>query len=148
MLRQCRSEDFLMTASAAETDWLFKSEQIIAAILSLLLKRGVRKTEICAQDVADNGSDDSANELFEDAIFWLRHEGIIRFDQYTEDSFIDCTLTAYGFAILGQKLHGSPENETVGTAVKRISSNKTNLSPVGDFIGGLLGGLTKSLGSG
>jgi hypothetical protein len=112
-----------MAEEKEEPDWLIKSERIIAAILDLLLKRGVRKTEICAQDVTEKGSDDSANELFDDAIFWLRHEGIIRFDQYTEESFVDCTLTAYGFAILGQKLHGSPENETVGKAVKRISSN-------------------------
>lgn len=137
-----------MTVAEAEPDWLVESEQIIAQILNLLAKRGVRKTEICAQDVSKNGSSDSDIELFDDAIFWLRHEGIIRFDQYTVDSFVDCTLTAYGFAILGQKLHGGFENETVGKAVKRISSNGARLSQAGDFIGGLLGGLTKSLGSG
>jgi hypothetical protein len=42
-----------MADTKSGPDWLFKSEQIIAAFLSLLLNRGVRKTEICAQDVTD-----------------------------------------------------------------------------------------------
>jgi hypothetical protein len=88
-------------------------------------------------------------KVFEAVIVWMLDEGIIRAkDQAT---FMDGTiqlaaaqLTAKGLAIVKQPL---PEGDTIE---KRIQSDGDgrSWSSIGDLIGGIAGGFTKSMGSG
>nr|MCU0905598.1 hypothetical protein [Tabrizicola sp.] len=86
--------------------------------------------------------------LFECAIEWLEAEGIIRFGKpymggRLTELIRDTVLTGKGHALLSQQFKSGLK---LREAVRQVSSGK-GYSSIGDFVGGLLGGFTKSIGS-
>jgi hypothetical protein len=123
------------------------SERMIAAIVSCFAERGVARRDLSLDDLDLGASDEP--DLFFDALQWLEIEGIIYSTE--EHKFLlgetvafGFALTSHGFQLLGQKLEGEL---TLGTAVKEVSEGRRSFAGAGDFIGGILGGFTKSISS-
>ena len=128
-----------------------KSELVIAKILSLLLEWGIQHSSLEFEELE---LDNEFATHFYPCLEWLESEGIIRVKAYnrTIDGFASGSvnqpvLSAYGMSILGQKTIANGDSEQLSEGIKKISSGERSLWQVGDAIGGILGGLTKSLGS-
>jgi hypothetical protein len=134
--------------SKYKTDALLESEILVASILNLLMKSGLKRIDISAEDVTRIESPDGGSEFFDDVMLWLRNEDLLRYSQETDESFLGCQLTAYGFSVMGQEFYKSKSGETVAKTAERIAGDGGNYGKVGDFIGSLVGGFTKSISSG
>jgi hypothetical protein len=130
-------------------DDLQKSELVISKILTLVKGWGIQSTELRFEEL------ELPNELlpfFVPCIRWLSDEGIIRsgkiyeFDE-GEGIVMQPVLTSFGMRVMGSDIQLGESTEKIATAVDRVSSGERSYSQVGDFFGGILGGLTKSLGS-
>ncbi|MEQ9260308.1 MAG: hypothetical protein RIG84_14565 [Roseovarius sp.] len=129
-----------------EYDTLPESEEMVAKIVSFLAERGVRQSDVSAQ-VLGYTQDNQVDVLFANAMKWLIDEGIVRQTALHETQggmAKGCVLTSRGFALLAQPFEGSL---TLGTAIRKTAESGAGYSNVGDLLGGLLGGFTKSLGS-
>ena len=128
-----------------------KSELIVARILSVISDNGLQDFSLGFEDFK---LDDGFEPFFDTCVKWLADEGIIRFSELIPDcddgpwTVSNPVLTSYGYSLLNKPLLGGKDGETVGTAVKTASEKGTSYAGIGDFIGGLLGGFTKSMGSG
>ena len=132
-----------------------KSEVVIATILRLLIERGIKGGEL---DFASLHLGDEYIPFFATCFTWLVDEGLIRAAKVTvvpgdgEDAADDLyvynpTLTSQGFALLGQRVKIGETTTTIGEAVESRSDGKPRGWQMGDFLGGILGGFTKSVGS-
>ncbi|WP_203290777.1 hypothetical protein [Maricaulis parjimensis] len=131
-------------------DNLQKSELVISKILEALVEQGIQcRTHL---PFAELGLSDELKPFFEGCCLWLYDEGIVRCTNPhqlgTNGSMVNPSITAYGFQLLGQKFLAGDKEEALGTAVKEVASGQKNYAAIGDFFGGILGGFTKSLGSG
>lgn len=129
---------------------LEKSELVIAKILGLLMDWGLSETELQFSELE---LDDEHMPFFATCIEWLEAEGVIRTRKVHK--FLDgrClvvgpTLTAHGLALMGKKIKVGEGSTTIGEAVKQTSKETSFFTGAGDFGGGFVGGLLKSLGSG
>lgn len=124
-----------------------KSDLMVASIASRLYQNGVSTQTISILDVGEEDED-----LFIDAICWMRDEGLIRTSGFasTNDEGIttkahDCVLSSFGFAAFSNRMERDGKETTLGTEIKRVSETKSSWGAPGEFIGGLLGGFTKSI---
>ncbi|WP_291735190.1 hypothetical protein [Leisingera sp. F5] len=128
-----------------------KSELVIAKILELLMDWGIQETQL---EFTELGlSEDYASHFFP-CVEWLRDEGIIRtgkISKYLDGNAAGIVsspvLTSYGLAALGHKVKVGEIEEQLSQAVKDVSSGGKSYSQIGDLVGGILGGFTKSIGS-
>lgn len=126
-----------------------KSEVVIARILSKVLEFGLQDAGLEFKELELG---DSYAPFFSTCVDWLVAEGLIRVGTHIKTKDGECflagiTLTSHGFAVLGQEISGTDRGETVADAVKQVTDSGAGYSGVGDFIGGLLGGFTKSISS-
>ena len=128
-----------------------KSELVVAKILSRLIDTGFTDSQLSFGDIE---LADEYEEFFYLSAQWLLDEGIMRAKNQTRSmdgsgTLISPVLTAYGLSLLNQPSPvGGNEGDTMGTAVISASEKGTSYTGIGDFIGGLLGGFTKSMASG
>ena len=130
---------------------LQKSELVISRILKHLLDHGLQQgTQLIFDDLdlpQDYGS------IYNGCCVWLIEEGIIRCTNTSQAigggnlGMISPMITAKGFALLDQPLVVGDDEIRVGQAVKEVAGGQINYAGIGDFIGGVLGGFTKSMGS-
>ncbi|MDO5370823.1 hypothetical protein [Paracoccus sp. (in: a-proteobacteria)] len=135
-------------------DYLAESKSLVARLVARLAERGLIPTTLSVRDFFDDCGDFEI-ALFDGVTAWLLDEGVIRQTDAAigddEDERIvwkTLVLTSFGFGSLDRKLDGGL---TLGEAMKSASSSNRSdrsWSSVGDLIGGVLGGFTKSLGSG
>lgn len=132
-----------------------KSEVVIATILRVLIERGIRGGEL---DFAALQLDDEYFPFFATCFTWLGDEGLVRAGRVTvvpgdgedvaDDLYVyNPTLTSQGFALLGQQVKIGETTTTIGEAVERRSEGRPSGWQIGDLVGGILGGFTKSIGS-
>ena len=129
---------------------LQKSELVISRILEHLLDLGLQQgTRLSFDDLdlpQDYGSIDNG------CCMWLIEEGIIHCAGISQAiggnlGMISPMITSKGFALPDQTLVVGEDKIRVGQAVKEVASGQRNYAGFGDFVGGLLGGFTKSMGS-
>lgn len=130
---------------------LEKSELIIAKILQMAIDSGLGHWQL---SFADLSLDDSFAEFFYPSIEWLEAEGIVRVGEYARTlggiangSVNNIHLTSYGLRLLGQQITVGEKQVKLADEVKRVSQGDRSYSTLGDFVGGLLGGFTKSISS-
>lgn len=130
------------------------SELLIAAIISKLVLQGIRRQTLSITDLSLELSEAVDETLFNDAVEWLETEGIIRFTQRVPDTesaslthFLGTCLTAYGFALVQQKSSASDGGKTLGQSIESTNADSVSYSKIGDFVGSVLGGFTKSVSS-
>lgn len=129
---------------------LKKSERIIALILQDLLETGLcYGTELSIEELDIEATEEN-EDFFQGCCLWLLDEGIVRctnYDQVRKGApMVNPVISAHGFALLGQTFL-SETNEKLGDAVKKVAEGSTSYSGWGDFVGGILGGFTKSISS-
>ena len=134
-----------------EENLLKDSEEMIARIIALLAPNGVKRVKIDILSLQFEGSNHDDIRpyvgLFLDAMEWLIAENIVRHtDRDLSGVYSQCCITSYGFALLGQKLVGAKDNETVGKAVRNVNDDSASYANAGNLLGGLLGAFTKSIG--
>lgn len=132
-------------------DGLQRSNVVFAKILQLAKEHGVSHWSLSFDALQ---LDDEFRTFFFPCVEWLEAEGLIRVGSYArtlggyaEGSISNISLTARGMAVLGQKIVLSGEEMTLSEEVRRVSAGEKSYSGIGDFIGGILGGFTKSIGS-
>jgi hypothetical protein len=125
-----------------------KSGAMVLAILACLLPNGVRQRSLKINDLNLPETIESDSLLFSSAMTWLKNEGIIMYRWSGMDfQFGSCALTSKGFAIMGQNFPGQLEKKSVGEAILEATEGKPNYSAWGEFSGGILGALMKTLSS-
>ncbi|MBN8185359.1 hypothetical protein JF540_01525 [Salipiger thiooxidans] len=133
------------------TGHLADSETMIASLVAYLAEQGVRRSEFTVLDLGLEADRENVS-LFIDALKWLASEGIVRSQDTHEFYSVSegdtaasgFTLTSYGFALLQQPFLGEL---TLGGAIKKAQGSGSGYSGIGDLVGGILGGFTKSLSS-
>lgn len=129
---------------------LQKSELVISKVLELLFDFGLQQgTRLSFEDL------DLPKEygpIYNGCCTWLIEEGIIRCANTSQSmggnlSMISPMITSNGFALLDQPFVIGDEQMRVSQAVKEVSGGQKNYAGIGDLVGGLLGGFTKSMGS-
>ncbi|WP_414897011.1 hypothetical protein [Rhodovulum sp. YEN HP10] len=130
---------------------LEKSEIVISKILSLLMEWGIRECELEFEELE---LDDEFRFFFFPCIEWLTDEGVIRTGEIHGElggtgcgSVMNPVLTSYGLNVLGTRIQLGETEEKLSDAVKKVSAGSRSYAQFGDFVGGLLGGFTKSIGS-
>jgi hypothetical protein len=126
------------------------SEIVVAKIISQLLENGLEPKTLRESDF---GIDKEHLGFVYTSIKWLESEAIIYVEEIhrgTEANvviLVNPALTSKGFNILGQNFLGRPGTETIATAVQTVARENRSYAGIGDFVGGILGGFTKSIGS-
>ena len=129
---------------------LQKSELVISKILEFLLAMGLQRgTLLKFQDLE---LPDEYGAIYDGCCTWLLDEEIIRCEQRAEViggniELFSPKITSRGFALLDQTFLIGEDRIRVGQAVKEVAGGGKNYAGIGDFVGGLLGGFTKSMGS-
>lgn len=129
-----------------------KSILVLTKILNLALENGISHWDLSFSDL---DLDESYETHFWPCIDWLENEGLIRVGEHArtlgglaDGSAMNVSLTARGMMVLGQEVTLGGEEIRFGTSIQRASKDRAYFNQVGDFLGGLLGGFTKSIGSG
>ncbi len=129
---------------------LERSVSLLAKLIARLEANGVIVATFSPIDFfgKDVSNDDAL--LFESLIQWLLLEGIIRKNREpVGDGFgfiytHHLVLTALGYRLLAGK-HSA--NLSLSQTVAKINESGGSYSSLGDFVGSVLGGFTKSIGS-
>ena len=129
---------------------LEKSAVVITKILARLAETGLQGSTL-QQTSLD--LDDELRVFFPVCFKWLQSEGLVRAANVKEFfnndlAAVNPVLTARGFQMLGQELEFRGKTTNLEMALKDAARDSISVSSVGDFLGGLWGGFTKSLGSG
>ena len=137
---------------SAEMNAMDQTNLVLAKILQLALENGIRYWSL---SFAELELESDYEDYFFPCVQWLEAEGLIRFDDLgqtmggpAEGSVDNISLTSRGMAVLGQKIEIDGVQESIASAVKKVSAGSVNYHGIGDAIGGVLGGFVKSLGSG
>ena len=129
---------------------LEKSELVIAKILGLLMEWGLSRTTLEFEEL---NLDLTHLEYFRTCFEWLEAEGIVRANEIAKyqdgkTKVFGPTLTAHGFRLMGKSLLVANTPSTIGDAVQKTARETSFYTGIGDFGGGFVGGLLKSLGNG
>ena len=128
---------------------LVESEKLVAEIVARLAANGVAVDTLSASEFFETPSGDEA-KLFEDAITWLSSEKVIRESEAVPDDaradiwHHSVVLTSLGYSKLATDFEVGLK---LGNAIKEVSLTGKGYAVAGEFIGGILGGFTKSLSS-
>ena len=122
-----------------------------ARILNLAMQNGVSHWSLTFEKLQLGQEFET---YFWPSINWLEAEGLIRVESYARTmgglangAAMNVSLTSRGMAMLGQKIKVGENETTVAEQVKGKAEGSISTSGVGDFIGAMLGGFTKSMGS-
>ncbi len=123
-----------------------QSALMVAKLVDLLAENGLSKTEVSSSSFLPQDADQAQIQLFADIVKWLQNEGVVRdHDSYGDGHggiVFDLVLTSRGFWLLDQKFAG---DLTLGSAISKVAKNEPMTAGIGDFVGGILGGFTKSI---
>lgn len=126
------------------------SRVIVAEIISSLEENGVIPSEIHVSDFRPKYTLEDSR-LFASAVSWLAAESVIRLrgkpiaDTDDDTLHYEVVLTSFGFSALARQLSG---NLTLREQLKEAREGQRTWSGVGDLLGGVLGGFTKSISNG
>lgn len=129
---------------------LQKSEFTISKILERLLDFGLTQgMQLCFEDL---DLPEGYEPIYSGSCTWLLEEGIIRCANMSKPLsgtpvLISPMITSKGFSLLDQPFVVGGESLRVGEAVKEVAAGRRSYASFGDFIGGVLGGLAKSMGT-
>ena len=128
-----------------------KSQLVMARILEKTMEMGIQEWMLTFDNLK---LDAEFAPFFYPCLEWLEQEGLIRVKGYhrtmggpANGDVQNVHITSFGQAALRQEVSINGKNEMLSETVKNVSKAPASYSQFGDFLGSLLGGLTKSLGS-
>ena len=127
-----------------------QSNLVLAKILELAMANGLTHWSLEFHQLAL--TEEYATHFYP-CVNWLEQEGLIRVGDYSRTmggiangSVDNISLTAHGMALLGQNIASHGTSVTLSDTVKSVSAGR-DLSKIGDLIGGIIGGFTKTIGT-
>ena len=128
---------------------LAKTELVLARILALLMEQGLKGSTLTFGSL---NLDPEYEPFFKTCFLWLIDEGLVRSRTNLESissafHSYDPVLTARGFAVLGSNLRVNDGQVSLAKIVEDKAASSGMYTGVGDFLGGLFGGFTKSISS-
>ncbi|MCG7627319.1 hypothetical protein MHM88_05835 [Epibacterium sp. MM17-32] len=118
---------------------------MIGKILELLEPHGIEPISVNGNDLT---SDKEELGLFINSMNWLIKEEIIRVDRYQGITrWVGCHLSAKGMYLLGRQINIGGDLVPMRSALKEAQSGTWDHAKFGDFIGGVFGGVFKSINS-
>jgi hypothetical protein len=125
---------------------LDKHMALVARVVAKFISTGLMPHDIDSRGVEDFLGTLDEKKVFEAVIIWMLDEGIIRAKNVsrTMDGTIRLAavqLTAKGLAIVKQPL---PGGDTIEKRIQADAGDRS-WSSIGDLIGGIAGGFTKSM---
>jgi len=130
-------------------DAMARSNLVLARILDLAMKNGIGHWTLSFSDLELSG--DFATHFFP-CVEWLEAEGMIRVGEYARTmggiangTVFNISLTSRGMAVLGQQIEIDGHREELAVTVKKVSAGSVDYHRIGDTIGGIIGGIFKSL---
>ena len=128
-----------------------KSNLVLAKVLDLAMQNGISHWRLTFNDLHLDAQE--YDGFFYPCIEWLEAEGLIRVGEYARDlggiadgEVHNISLTSRGMALLGQTIDVNGQNEKLSETVKKVSEGRVDYHRIGDAVGGILGGFTKSMG--
>ena len=129
---------------------LEKSNLVIAKILQLAIENGLSHWSLSFKHL---GLDSTYETHFYPCLHWLEAEDLIRVGEYARTlggyaggEVLNVSLTSKAMALLGQEIEINGQNTSVADAVEKASKNDAGGYRIGELIGGVIGGFTKSIG--
>jgi hypothetical protein len=121
----------------------------LAKVLNLAVEHGISHWGLGFPQLE---LDQRYETYFYPCVRWLEAEGLIRVAAYdrtmgglANGSVRDISLTSRGMAVLGHNVTIDGNSTTVAAQVKEQAEGTVSSAGVGDPIGGILGGFTKSI---
>jgi hypothetical protein len=142
-------------------DNLEAQAKVIAAILRRLLSGGISRATLSVDDFrpdcVEAGYPEPADlqGLFDDLMSWLRDEGMLRFESAYQGTdgetiFDGCVITGYGIRVLRQKSDVF-DGRSPADVIMKHNADGGSVTPYvkyGGLLGGVIGGITKTLSGG
>lgn len=131
-----------------DTSNLERSERVAAAIILKLAETGFQSSVL---EYSELGLDEDLERFFDMTVRWLIAEQLVQVGNFSRllngpSGLIEPTLTSKGIELLGQSIVLRDTKRDAGEAVYAIAKGDRSFWQVGDLIGSILGGLTKSMG--
>ena len=128
-----------------------RSQLVMARILQKTMDIGIQEWTLTFDDL---NLEAEFAQFFYPCLEWLEYEGIIRVKGYhrtmggiANGSVANVAITSLGQAVLSKHVDLTGDPEPLSETVKKISGKPQSYSQFGDFLGGTIGGLIKSLGA-
>lgn len=128
-----------------------RSQLVMARILQKAMDMGIQEWMLTFDDL---DLDAEFAQFFYPCLEWLEYEEIIRVKGYhrtiggaANGSVQNVAITTLGQAVLSKQVDLIGDSEPLSETVKKFSSEPKSYSQFGDFLGGAIGGLIKSLGA-
>lgn len=127
-----------------------KSERVIALVLHYLLSSGFQLGHLRLEDL---NLDEELKPFLPGCIQWMLNERLIHCENGSIVRSVDVRLinpmvSSLGLSAMNQKVDLGTGEQTIGSIVQRVGEGDRSFSKIGDFLGGLIGGFTKSMGNG
>ena len=128
-----------------------RTNRVLAKILEKAMDHGVSHWSLQFSDLE---LDEEYATHFYPCVKWLKAEGLIRVGEYARtmggiaDGLVqNISLTSLGMTVLGTEIEVGGKKEPLSKAVTDVSEGRVDYHRIGDAIGGLIGGVIKSVGS-
>ncbi|MBD0866195.1 MAG: hypothetical protein GDA36_11695 [Rhodobacteraceae bacterium] len=128
-----------------------KSQLVMAHILEKAMQVGIQEWTLSFPDL---NLDKEYAPFFYPCLEWLEREELVVVKSYRKaiggvasGCAYNVHLTSRGQATMKQQIDIAGQNEEVAETVKKVSSAPEQYTGFGAFLGGVLGGFTKSIGS-
>ena len=138
-----------------DTSNLEKSETVITSILHFLIEAGRKRVDLTFEAL---GLEQDYAPYFVTSVEWLCDEDLIRVNQVLpfmgdgdergDGLVVNPRLTGKALTMLGVRMNVGDETLLVRDVVEQSGKRSRDLAPAGDLVGGMIGGLMKSLGAG
>ena len=132
-------------------DAMQRTNLVLAKVLNLARENGVSHWNL---QFSELDLDRDFETHFYPCIEWLEREGLISVGAYQRtldglaSGFVsNIALTSRGMAVLGQQVEISGTTEEFASTVEKVSEGKLDYHRIGDTIGGIIGGIFKSVSS-
>lgn len=129
---------------------LERTNLVLAKILEKAMENGVGHWSLQFDDLE---LDQEFATHFYPCVKWLEAEGLIRVGEYARTlggiangSVENISLTSLGRTVLGTEIEVGGRKEPLSKAVTDVSEGRVDYHRIGDAIGGLIGGVIKSVG--
>jgi hypothetical protein len=131
--------------------------ETLGRVLAHLVNQGLSRVDLESSDAMEImthriGDEEEVLSTFADVVRWMEAEGLIRITEALEFlgggfAFTGVQLTSKGIAVVQSKPEGDETSETIA---EKVAGKPGELDPpsytkIGAFVGGLLGGFTKSI---
>ena len=130
---------------------LERTNLLLAKILEKAMENGVSHWSSQFDDLE---LDQEFATHFYPCVKWLEAEGLIRVGEYARTmggiangSVENITLTSLGMTVLGTEIEVGGRKKPLSKAVTDVSEGRVDYHRIGDAIGGLIGGVIKSVGA-